>query len=284
MENPKTFNVISLDENKISIIDFDGQDAVKKITSKQEYENLVMAETFLQEEGEVPYIDGNLKIKVPKILSWDEKDGSMIMEFCKGINLEEEMRKMDSNRCDYLDLIKSYLEWSQNTGFKWMEIAPRNMLLDLENKCITILDFEKDFEILGESMSDEEFYLFCQKRIAEEMSAFLSPDEFDEMFPGIWNYKPKNDIMCKDIVSGRRRYLARQLYGEDTKKLTPDQYVEVEKLLAGVMAPFYINNQIFLPQVALEEVKGSDRYAQAVIEISKRPKEEWPSVIAAYAK
>ena len=245
-------NVISLDENRVKILD----DCVEKQSDYKEALCLRKAKEIISNFNLFEINNKKYKLNVPEI--YDYNNGIIVMEKCQGDNLEISLREMENHK-NSAEYNNKLLQLFINKEFYWHDYAPRNILIDKGE--IWIMDFER-------GLSDKcELPLYLLNNVYEEYSAFLLPEEREVDLDKIINNSNNSMINVKDIKSQRFRIISRMMYGEK-EQISIKEFSKVIKSILCAEEPYIENDQIIYPLLELEDYVaeyGREKYAEKVL-------------------
>lgn len=278
----KLHNVISLEEEKMRIDHLpDGSAVVVKKTTETEFVNLVEVSSHLQNGGDVTLCVGkkSFSVTTPKIVSWDAENGVLSTEHFHGENLEILLLDLDtSSRTKNIDILKSFIAWMKQKGIIWKDAAPRNILIDKEERIICMVDFEKGNILRNSPYSDSEFNSHVRGIVFEEMCAFTFPQEQQLIFGHIWEEEDR--IIPVTSFRGKREpILYRRLFGEFSDQISTQKLAYVQKLMADTVTPYYIHDSAFFPLVLLAKAGSPERYTSLLLELTEIPRDRWPEYL-----
>lgn len=249
--------VISQDPERVKIFD----DRVVKVSSENEIENLKFAKKFC-ETLEPIVIEGKaFSFYVPKII--EVNDTNFVMERCFGENLEIMLRtkKSYNSGTKYVNAI--FLHFIKN-NFLWKDFAPRNILVDVKKRIISIFDFERGFENQTDNLVS-----YFVNNVYEEYSAFILSNDRAISVDEAFKIEDDQILEIEKIKSRRFRMLLGRTGFKNTCKLS-DQ-VNVVKMIIKAEEPYIKNGKIIFPLVDLEDYlfeNGYDAYCDLICEVN----------------
>jgi len=249
-------SILNLDRQKIII----RSDIVKKDTSLSEYQNIKLAEDYLQTNP--INLDYGIKIKTAPVADFTQN--ILTTEFCIGDNLEGVL-KQNKDQVFWLKLLRQMLRAFQVRGFLWGDLAPRNMIFDKKSKIIYIIDFEKRLDIKDSSVKQDDFNLFFRNYAYEEFSCVLGATAQKILFIDFLTYDSQIEIPMDEIKSKRKKKLLERIFGE--KNQYPIKEIGfVEDLMSVTATPFLVNQKPVYPMFLIEKiVKKGGAYAYTEI-------------------
>jgi len=276
----KNFSVTSLEYGRVNLIQKNGISLVSKKTTIKEHNNLTRTKKWLKKNGDFLGHKTGLcfDVSVPKIVEWKEADNILVMEYCRGVNLEAELMKNNRNRSFYINLISDLLHWVKIKSFYWQDFAPRNILFDEENLKVTLIDFESNLKIGNKPMLSKNFNFFLQNRIILELSTVLFPEEQKYLCPNIWKYT-KHTLLPLDEVNGRRRRKYILWHHPKVHKIKHADLVQIERQIVSIATPFYNKKQIYYPLHQLSKINSPEKYIETILILEKSEKKYWPKII-----
>jgi serine/threonine protein kinase len=261
------FNVLSFDADKVCVEETAGGLVVCKKTSHLEYRQICEAKRWLSNcKTNLVYEDRKYEVVLPKDVSWIEETDELRTSFCEGANFEAEIiESAVSTRNKRLVFAKAFLSWMKEAGFLWKDSSPRNILVDHDNRVISIVDFERPL-VLAKAVTSQEFDTFLIGTVHEEFSCFFLGKEVEELFPTIWNRLGSQKRF--QVTSTRQRKLIETVYGITDNWVSSSIYTKTARMMSEAATPFILDDgQVFYPAFALEELKGGQRYVDAVLSL-----------------
>ena len=274
----KKIDVVSFDEEKVEIRhEEDGSLVVVKKTDTVEIINMSQVRDHLISEGRGSLIWRNLTfaVSVPEVISWDSGSGVLVAQYFAGENLELLLRsENEETRRKYVDFTKTFVSWMRETGTIWVDAAPRNIAVNEETKEIGIFDFEKGSLLQDKSYTPQQFNTIIRGIVCEEFSAFLFPEEQQQIFGDIWT---DDDILVsQNYLRGKReRILYGKLFGNLEDQIPLKNAISVQKLMAEITTPYLVEGEIFFPLVYLAESKSAEEYIGLLLEMVSLDKSAW---------
>lgn len=270
--------VISLEDGRVDIADDNGQTVVRKKTKELEAVQLAMLGHILAEERitGIEWEGDSYAVGVPQFVDWNEQTGLLQMEHCEGENLENLLKHAQGEeRHRLVNLTTQVVTWMRTSGVLWRDAAPRNILVDMSGRKITLLDFERPLVLKWNQFEDDEFNLLVRGNITEEFSAFLLPDEQEKVFPNVWQDGAQALIDKSSILSGRQIILTERLFGPQDEKVLVQHLAAAQRMMAEVVTPFFVDGEMFFPLLYIEKSPTSQDYIDKVVELYNTPRELW---------
>jgi len=257
--------VISLTKDKVWQTNYNNENAFCKKTTIDEVNNLRKVESFFKNNN--CKILNDFTLKVPQIYSWD--GSCLTMEECKGQNLEIMLRTM-GQREEGKKFLNAMLNFMLNNNFYWHDFAPRNILVNQNEKEISIVDFERGIKLEGLSFIN---YVrdFIRENVYEEYAAFLLPSErvFEaKKIFSLNNDEIDYDVDLKKVKSKRVKNIAQKLHLPTP--ITYSKYLEIIYMLIKAETPYCRNAEVIFPIVELEDILLTSGYNDYTNEILKR--------------
>lgn len=259
MEN---LQVISFTEDKVWRTKYHNDNAYAKKTNESEVKNIQIASDFLK--GKSVTVNGEAyKIKVPEIYSWDNK--CLIMEECIGENLELMLRN-DTKREVGKNFLNAAMNFCLSEKFYWHDFAPRNMIVNRQDKIISLVDFERGVTL--DSNFNQKKYL--RENVFEEYVAFLLPEERPIRTSRVFELQDEADTLMdvRSIKSNRVKKMAKKLNLPDN--ILYSQYLKIIYMLIKAEEPLRRQGKVIFPIVQLEEILAKDGYDTYINEVYKR--------------
>ena len=173
------------------------------------------------------------------------------MEFLVGDNLEIELRTPKHHDNAVIET-NSLFQYFYDNQLYWGDFAPRNIIIDNENKIIKLCDFERGIA----SHTSKKEYL--QNYAYEEYAAFLFPSErhFSEKLNDIFIVDNPEPIKLCDIHSNRvKSIIKNRNIPENT--LTTQTIANINKMIILAETPYKKNESAVFPIVRLEQIKDN---------------------------
>lgn len=278
---PHFFNVTSLTEGRLSIVERNGKLFVSKQTNEVEFKNLKRATKWLKRTGWFRGSNSgrNLTVTVPDVEAWDAKRKVLVMELCEGKNVETEMIGNAGYRSFYVGLLSDLLSWIRDNSFYWNNFAPRNVLFDRSTGRVHLVDFESPLRIGRGRMSTRRFTIYCQESIMLELAALLFKREQESICPNIWTNYRKGSIRIANIEGRRKRRFIR-LNHPGKRLIKYAELVHIQRRIATIATPFRHKGSTFYPLHALSHITDVEVYVNTVLELESQKKNLWPAIIA----
>lgn len=251
--------IISLDMDKVHKINYKGKTAIIKKSKETEVDSLKLAKEMLQNVTCI--INGKkYNLNIPNVYEWNDINQTIIMEYCKGENLELIIRN-NSTREYGVKSLHTLLNLILNNNFYWYDFAPRNILIS-ENE-ITFVDFER-----GINPNENELQ-YLRGLVYEEYVAFLLPNERPILNERLFAIDKKDDykINFDDIKSNRIKALLKKL-NLNEKQINYSTYLHMWNLIVSAETPRKNGNTIIYPIVEMERDladKGYDYYIEDIL-------------------
>lgn len=276
------YQSISMDESRIGVIErSDGSCIVTKKTIFKEVANMIEMGTHLERTKKFEWQGEQFKVVTPKIVSWDEPTETLTLETKEGENLEASLYLPNDNRQQKIDFTYQFLYWMKSTGTFWRAAAPRHIIVNSEQKEITLLDFERPVALKEGPFDEDEFNRKLVGLVHEEFSAFLFESEQNAVFPDVWNLNSPKEIIRLDTIHGKRiKLLLDNFFGPIGETVQNDQLYFIYKFMSSVTTPFLIQGSPFYPIKAMDErTRKAEDYVKIVLDLSKLERSEWPAYL-----
>ncbi|MGC2236787.1 MAG: AarF/UbiB family protein [Pyrinomonadaceae bacterium] len=274
------FSVTSLEEGRISLLEDNGDIFVTKRTTSKELCNLTRVKRWLVKND--TFTGANTKFKfrisVPRVIKWIADDNTLVMEYCKGVNLEIEIMRQHKRRRFYINMLADILNWIKSKSFYWRDFAPRNIIFDSKSRTIFLVDFESPLVIGRKMMTEKKYNLFVQNKIMLELATILFHEEQNYLCPNVWKYYERKTIPVKEILGKRRRaYILLKHPGISAIKHR--NLVEIEEKIISIASPFIYKNTIFYPLISLSKIDSVEHYISVLTQIESKEKSLWSDLI-----
>lgn len=276
------YKSISMDAGRIGIVEHpDKVCTVTKKTTLIEILNMTQMSLHLQNTGSFEWQGEQYKITIPKVISWDDATGVLELELKCGKNLEALLSSVDNDRKQTVNFTHNILEWMKNTGTFWHGIAPRHIVINSDQREITLLDFERPVVLRQNGFKDEEFDSLLRGLVHEEFSAFLFENEQPRVFPTIWKSEVStNDILVNTIHGKRVKLLLENFFGLLGDVIKAEQLHFVYKFMSSIVTPFFVDGKAFYPLKAIDErTREADKYVETVLQLSRMDRLSWPEYL-----
>lgn len=240
--------VISMTRGKIVQDYLNGQEIIVKRSTFDEVKKIEEARNILKKHkifiGEVLF-----DFHLPKI--YDYRDGKIYMEFLTGDNLELELRT-PKHHGTAANITNSLFQYFYDNQLYWGDFAPRNIIIDSENKMINLCDFERG---ISAHTSKKEY---LQNYVYEEYAAFLFPSErhFSESLNNIFLVDKPQPIELTDIHSNRVKSIVKE-QNISEHNLTTQTVANINKMIVLAETPYKKNGEDVFPIVKLEQIKDN---------------------------
>ena len=240
--------VISMTKGKIVQDYFNGQEIIVKHSTFDEIKKIEEARNILKKHQ--IFIDGvPFNFHLPRI--YDYRDNKIYMEFLAGDNLELELRTPKHHN-SAVNITNSLFQFLYDKEIYWGDFAPRNIIIDKENKMINLCDFERG--ISAHAIKKE----YLQNYTYEEYAAFLFPHErrFSEKLNDIFLVNNPEPIKLCDIRSNRVKSIIKNInIPENT--LTTQTVANINKMIILAETPYKRNEENIFPIIKLEQIKDN---------------------------
>lgn len=281
-ERFKPMQIVSYDADKVRIVTaLDNSTSVYKTTTDNEFEHLKLMKSKLEmcSSNSILWKAEDFSIHIPEIKSWNNETHTMEMSHLKGDNLEILLRETNrENRVELVELIANVIGWMKQSGCLWIDAAPRNILIDNNAKSIGFVDFEKGAILQDFPFTNDVFSLYVRGIINEEFSAFLFQHEQEIVFGDIWNVRDMP--ISNELIQGKReKLLYEYAFGKIGNEVSLADLTLIQKLMSEMVTPFYVEDEVFYPLVYLDHYRGAESYTNAIIELSKIDKVDWPAFL-----
>lgn len=276
------YRSISMDEGRIDVLEHpDGFCVVTKITTVKEVENMVEINTHLLSVKPFKWQDDLYKVVTPKIVSWDEAIKVLTLELKEGDNLEASLSSAGDNRKQNIDFTHQFFEWMKATGTFWRGAAPRHIVINSNQKEISLLDFERPVTLRQIGFKDEEFNTLLRGLVHEEFCAFLFDDEQSVVFPDIWKIESYNEVIRLNTIHGKRiKLLLEFFFGFLGETIRTEQLHFVYEFMSSIVTPFLFEGKQFYPLKAIDKkTKMAEDYVDMVLQLSKIDRSQWPTYL-----
>lgn len=276
------YRSVSMDPGRIDVaLNHDNQPVVVKKTSATEVENCEAINLHIQQTKPLNWKNVNFKVTAPKIIDWDEKTGVAKIEFVDGENLEAQLSTLE-NRTENVSFTHTFINWMKESGTFWRAAAPRHIIKNLEQKQISILDFERPVVVKTEAFNSEEFNHRLHGLVHEEFCAFLFQNEQAVVFPDIWSNSSRasDESVPLNTIHGKRiKLLLGRFFGTSGETVRKDQLEFVYKFMSASVTPYLINNKPFFPLKALDKYRKAEEYVEILLQLNKIDKARWPKYL-----
>ena len=253
--------IVSYDKTKTWITNESGMPVFNKKTVFNELANLKLAKKML-EGYSILLDDKKYEIHVPNIISWDENNNILQLEYCDGMNLEFILRDSNTHNNGVL-ILNSILDLLITNKIYWSDFAPRNIILS-ENE-IYVVDFEKGFMDVESRLVD-----VFRNHIYEEYCLFLFLNERKKYVDNIFNIEPEKDYVMKldDLKNDRIREIAKLLgYKEN---IFESDCLKILKMILEVEEPYIEDGKYIYPGVVLDKYMINNVSDHPVLDYSKK--------------
>lgn len=252
--------VISMTDGKIKKNFTAGKEVIVKQSSFNEIQNIEKARSIFKKHHIV--LNGEeFQFHLPKI--YDYQNGCIYMEFLLGKNLELSLRN-NHTRESAIQTTNCIFQYMFDKQIYWGDFAPRNIMIDEDNKKINLCDFERGIKL---NISNKEY---LQNYVYEEYAAFLLPPErnFSETMNHIFTVNEVYPISFDEIKSNRVKSIIIET-GLPMDKLTNQTVANVNKMIILAETPYKQNGIPVFPIIELEETKDRSYrlFAQKVCQI-----------------
>jgi hypothetical protein len=226
-------HILSFDESKVRLDPENG--VVTKTTTQNEYDKLLSAAEYANTHdiGFVAPGIGRIAVRVPQVLEVNTRNGDagleISMEYCRGSNLETSLRAARSpkDRLQYEELIKATIDGFVAQGFGWADIAPRNMVLDIGSKKLSVFDFERGF--VPDLHDKSAWERILHGYTLEELSCLVGATRANFILSDhIRENKDRNQLVS--LVSTRKKGILDKIY--DRSEYSLAQARTAEKIMA----------------------------------------------------
>lgn len=252
--------VISMTKGKITQDYINGQEVIVKRSSFDEIKKIEEARRIFKDK-KISIKDSDFIFHLPQI--YDFEKGNIYMEFLSGDNLEIGLRTRQF-RDTAVNITNSLFQYLYDKNIYWGDFAPRNIMIDNENKIINLCDFERGIrnDIYGKE--------YLQNYAYEEYAAFLFPAErtFSEKLNDIFIADKPSSIKMADIHSNRVKSIIREKnISEDI--LTTQTVANINKMIILAETPYKLNGENIFPIINLEQIKDNsyELFAKEVCKI-----------------
>lgn len=279
--------VVSFDPQKVWIEEVNGVKCIVKKTDQREIERTQLARTHLNLSSSPSFLVAGtvFTVNVPDVLSWDPAKKIMRQRYCEGNNVELLLRSVfGEERHRIVIFLLDFMRWMCKMGMFWEGAAPRHLIVDELGKRLSLVDFERPIIFQKFSFSEKEFKTLLRGIVHEEFCAFLFENEQKAVFANIWDDVSQGEIPASSVRSARQLILYEKFFGKPEERVSVKQLAFVQRFMAGIVTPFLINNSPFFPLVALDKIRGAQNYVEAILELDKTERVEWPRVLARRAK
>lgn len=233
----------SYDEKKVWVIE-DGSNSIfcKKSSMNELNTNLIFSEKLKNESIVVD--NQKYKLNIPNIYDFNEFDGILKMEFCKGVNLEFLLRNKKTYKLG-MKILNSLLKYMLDNNLQWIDFAPRNVLIDGNN--LNLVDFEK-------GINNTDIFGYLRNHVYEEYGSFMLPEDRMYMPDEVFDINKNSSIIhfIKDIGPKRIKAVADILGYKDF--LTEYEYLQIIKTFIIAEIPIKQSNDYVFPRVYLEQI------------------------------
>jgi len=275
--------VVSLDKGRVAVFSSEeGPTVIIKRTSSEEFNNLLQMRNHILSETNSSLTWNGIEFKVvtPTILKWDASSGELTTEYFSGQNLEILLLDIDKDsRSKYVGFVRSFVDWMKQKGIIWKDCAPRNILINEDEKIIFIADFEKGNKLQSVPYSQGDFNSNVRGIIYEEMCAFLFPEEQEQVFGSIWD-EGDRIIPASSLRGKREPILYEMFFGEFGDQISLANLLFVQKFMASMITPYCIGDRAFFPLTLLAGAGSPEKYTSLLLGLYKINREEWPIFLA----
>lgn len=259
-------NIVSYDPDKTWCELTNDKLLFYKRTNINEYNSIKKMTKILKNNNKFLIDNIEYRIKVPNIISWNERKLILCLEYCEGINLEFLLRNCDTHNYGKL-MLNALLDFFIQNKLYWSDFAPRNIIIDNTN--IFIVDFEK-----GIMKKDTLLLDYLRNHVYEEYGLFLLLNERKYFIDEIFNCNEEDDsVYDLDKVESDRCKKIAQISGY-REKITKKEYLNIVKMIIEVEIPYMNNNEILFPGVYLDQIMTNkslldplDDYSKEVIRL-----------------
>ena len=185
------------------------------------------------------------------------------------------------SRTQNVNFTHHFIEWMKNTGTFWRGVAPRHILINSNQKEISLLDFERPITLKQNGFNNEEYTKLLRGLVHEEFCAFLFEDEQHLIFPNFWNINVSQEDIPLNIIHGKRvKLLLEYFFGQLRETVQTEQLHFVYKFMSSIVTPFFIENKPFFPLKAIDETAREPKdYVDTILQLSKIDKSKWPTYL-----
>lgn len=276
------YKSISLDDGRVTVIELaEDKYVITKKTSIKEVQNMEAVHKHLQETKLLVWQNINFKVVVPKVISWNAADETINLEYKNGRNLEELLSVVDENRPAIIDFTQKLLTWIKETGTFCRGLAPRHVVLDINNNEVALLDFERPVMLKSDGFSENEFNDKLKGLVHEEFSAFLFENEQQKIFPDVWRDEDCQDEIDLETIHGKRiKLLINNFFGSHKKTISREELYFVYRFMSHIVTPYLIDGKEFFPLKAIDKkVRGAENYVDTVLTLRTMDRNEWPKYL-----
>lgn len=275
------YRSVSMDKGRIGVVENSfGIHAITKRTTVKEFANTTEMNTYLESAKQFEWQDTLYRVVTPKIISWSENTEILTLEFKEGQNLEASLSSMDS-RTQNVNFTQCFINWMKKSGTFWRGLAPRHILINSDQKEISLLDFERPNTLKQNGFNDEEYTKLLRGLVHEEFCAFLFENEQHLIFPNFWDTNVFKQDIPLNIIHGKRvKLLLEYFFGQLGETIQTEQLHFVYKFMSSIITPFFVENKPFFPLKAIDETAREPKdYVDTVLQLSKIEKSEWPTYL-----
>lgn len=264
-------DVLSFDPDKVKFLRTDSLVThVEKRTSLQEFKQISEAHRFLADHPILLF--RSISFLTAPVFGWHEDRSILITKYCKGVNVEHALKNArGEERKEWILLFRELFCQLYSSGFLWGDCAPRNMIFDGSVKTVWIVDFERKIILRNDLIDLAFFSRYLRNYALEEFSCFLFREEQESLFANFLVKEPEMNISTEEISSRRKRKLLELTFGRKEHYCIVE-IQRIEKLMAFVATPFYIDSNPFFPMEIIDKASskgGVDKYANIVRKIEK---------------
>ena len=253
--------IVSYDKTKTWITNINDMYIFNKKTDINEFNNLNLAKEMFKGYSILVENKG-YEIYVPNIISWDNHNNILQLEYCEGINLEFILRDKNTHEKGVL-ILNSMLDLLVSNKIYWSDFAPRNILLSEHRICI--VDFEKGFMDVESKLVD-----VFRNHIYEEYCLFLLSNERKNYVDNIFDIRTSEDDIIKldNLKNNRIREIAKLLgYKESILK---SDCLKILKMILEVEEPYVEDGKYIYPGVILDKYMINNVSDNPVLDYSKK--------------
>lgn len=275
--------VVSLEKGKVNIVQsVNGDLSVTKKTDQTELKNIILLkEHLLVDNNSVLEWIHKYQVVTPAVLSWNDVTKTLEMHYFAGKNLEILLSETDQNTRDkYVGFLCSFIEWMREKGIFWKDAAPRNIIINEEQRRICLVDFERGCSFQYQGYTKQEFNRHLQGLVFEEMSAFLFINEREVVFGNIW--EEEDGMISKSVFRGKREPLLYQkIFGSFQEQISMSNLNFIRRFMAEMLTPYYLKDgKLFFPLTKLARAGSPEKYTSLLLELLQIDKDEWPNYLS----
>lgn len=257
---------LSFSSEKVRI--FYEQGVVHKLTNQNEYNTHIKALDYFSDLKNTSLPSG-LEVRVTPVVEFDGETLTTVL--CNGDNLEILLRS-SLRRNKAMEVMRDLIFFLRQVNFFWGDIAPRNLILDLERKVLWMLDFEKQTYFDFQDRSQNSWVRHLHKYALEEISCFCLRKEKENVlsFPSNFMISGFSESI-NEIHSTRKKMLLNAIFGEQDSYLI-EHVLLVEKMMSEVAYPIFLGDKIKSSMDDVEEKirkKGPNWYVKHVLKTSE---------------